>query len=408
MTASGAAASRLPRAVKLFGFVSLLNDFASEMIYPLLPAFVTGVLGAGPQALGALDGAAEFAASVVKFAAGRLSDRPARRGPLIVLGYAIAVLVRPIIAVTAAAWQVIGLRVVDRVGKGIRTPPRDALMADVTPAPLRGRAFGLQRGMDHAGAVLGPLTAWWLLTSGSADVRAVIAWSLAPGVVVLVLATWAVKGGEGRWRAVEADSGAAPPSPPSTVFDRLRPPIPPALFAISAFYLLRMPETLLILRSQQLGVSTAAVLLLWAALHVVRSSASFVGGRLTDRIGASRTMWLGWLAYAGVAAGFAVARGAGAAWTLFLAFGIVAGLTESPERALVAQFAGAHQGSAFGMYHGVTGLAALTGGIGLGAVFQAYGAGTAFLGSAAGGLALGLAWPVVARRRSASVGGAAA
>src|SRR5436190_1379788 len=289
MTASGAAVARLPRPVKLFGFVSLLNDFASEMIYPLLPAFVTGVLGAGPQALGALDGVAEFAASVVKFGAGRLADRTARRGPLIVLGYAIAVLVRPIIALTGAAWQVIGLRVVDRIGKGIRTPPRDALMADVTPAPLLGRAFGLQRGMDHAGAVLGPLTAWWLLTSGSADVRTVIGASLAPGV---------------------------------------------------------------------------AVLLLWAALHVVRSSASFAGGRLTDRIGAGRTMWLGWLAYAGVAAGFALARSAGAAWTLFLAFGTVAGLTESPERALVAQLAGARQGRGIGRYHGVTGLAALAGGIG--------------------------------------------
>ena len=397
MTASGAAASRLPRPVKLFGFVSLLNDFASEMIYPLLPAFVTGVLGAGPQALGALDGAAEFAASVVKFAAGRLSDRPARRGSLIVLGYAIAVLVRPIIAVTAAAWQVIGLRVVDRIGKGIRTPPRDALMADVTPAPLRGRAFGLQRGMDHAGAVLGPLTAWWLLTSGSADVRTVIAWSLAPGVLVLVLAVWAVRDGERRGRMGNDGEPVAAPSPSFPVLPRPSPSL--LLFAISFFYLLRMPETLLILRSQQLGVSTAAVLLLWAALHVVRSSASFAGGRLTDRIGASRTMWLGWLAYATVAAGFAVARGAGAAWTLFLAFGIVAGLTESPERTLVAQFAGGHQGSGFGLYHSVTGLAALAGGIGLGAVFQAYGAGTAFRGSAAGGLALVLAWPLVARRR---------
>src|SRR5881409_1225893 len=155
---------RLPRPVKLFGAVSLLNDFASEMIYPLLPAFVTGVLGAGPQALGALDGAAEFASSFVKFAAGRLADRTRRRGPLIVAGYAIAVLVRPVIAATAAAWQVIALRVVDRIGKGLRTPPRDALIADITPAELRGRAFGLQRGMDHAGAVLGPLLAWWLLT----------------------------------------------------------------------------------------------------------------------------------------------------------------------------------------------------------------------------------------------------
>src|SRR2546429_977870 len=235
MTASGAAASRLPRPAKLFGFVSLLNDFSSEMIYPLLPAFVTGVLGAGPQALGALDGAAEFAASIVKFAAGRLADRPARRGPLIVLGYAIAVLVRPIIAVTAAAWQGIGLRVVDRLGKGIRTPPRDALMADVTPATLRGRAFGLQRGMDHAGAVLGPLTAWWLLTSGSADVRAVIAWSLAPGVLVLVLAMWAVRDGERRGRAGNDGGRVASPSPSSPVLPRLSPSAP--LLSLSLFYL---------------------------------------------------------------------------------------------------------------------------------------------------------------------------
>src|ERR1041385_7535112 len=136
----------LPQQDKLFGWVSLLNDFASEMIYPLLPAFVTGVLGGGPQALGALDGAAEFAAAVVKLGAGRLADRASRRGPLIVLGYFTAVVVRPVIAVTGAAWQVIGLRVVDRLGKGLRTPPRGALIADVTPAELRGRAFGLQRG----------------------------------------------------------------------------------------------------------------------------------------------------------------------------------------------------------------------------------------------------------------------
>jgi len=394
-----APAARLPRPVKLFGAVSLLNDFASEMIYPLLPAFVTGVLGAGPQALGALDGAAELAASVVKFGAGRLADRPARRGPLIVLGYAIAVLVRPIIALTAAAWQVIGLRVVDRIGKGIRTPPRDALMADVTPTPLLGRAFGLQRGMDHAGAVLGPLVAWSLLASGNASLRTVIGASLAPGVLVLLLAIWAVREGGGRWTSVEGGGGNNA-QPPPTSTNLHQPPRTPALLAISFFYLLRMPETLMILRSQQLGVSTAAVLLLWAALHVVRSSASFAGGRLTDRIGASRTMWLGWLSYAAIAAGFAVATGAGRAWALFLAFGMVAGLTESPERALVAQFAGGHQGSGFGLYHGVTGLAALAGGIGLGAVFQAYGAGTAFLGSAVGGLALVLGWPVVTLRRS--------
>jgi len=382
--------------VKLFGWVSLLNDFASEMIYPLLPAFVTGVLGGGPQALGALDGAAEFAAACVKLGAGRLADRPRWRGPMIVLGYFIAVVVRPVIAVTGAAWQVIGLRVVDRLGKGLRTPPRDALIADVTPAELRGRAFGLQRGMDHAGAVLGPILAWWLLASGTANVRAVIGWSIAPGVLVLLLAIWAVRDGGGRGRMVEAAPFTnQPPLTSSNLPQRSRSP---ALLAISFFYLLRMPDTLIILRSQELGVPVAVVPLLWAAVHVVRSSSSFVGGAATDRMGPARTMWAGWLVYALLAAGMARAGTVGAAWGLFLALGLVSGLTESPERALVARLAGTHQGSGFGVYHGITGFAALLGGVVLGAVFQRYGAGPAFLASAAGGLGLVLVWPLVAAR----------
>ncbi len=146
MPRGAAPSSPLPRQVKLFGWVSLLNDFASEMIYPLLPAFITGVLGGGAQALGALDGAAEFAAAFVKLGAGRLADRARLRGPMIVLGYFIAVVVRPVIAVTGAAWQVIGLRVVDRLGKGLRTPPRDALIADCA---RRGRAGTGQLGGER-------------------------------------------------------------------------------------------------------------------------------------------------------------------------------------------------------------------------------------------------------------------
>ena len=384
----------LPRQVKLFGCVSLLNDFASEMIYPLLPAFITGVLGAGPQALGALDGAAEFAAALVKLGAGRLADRVPLRGPLIVLGYFIAVVVRPIIAVTGAAWQVIGLRVVDRLGKGLRTPPRDALIADVTPADLRGRAFGLQRGMDHAGAVLGPILAWWLLASGSANLRSVIAASILPGILVLVLAAWAVEDGRRRQKSVEV----APRTKPLPTSPEVYRPLPPSLLAISAFYLLRMPDTLIILRSQQLGVPVTVVPLLWAAVHVVRSSSSLLGGSATDRLGPRQTMWLGWLVYAILAVGMARAGTAAAAWGWFLAFGVVAGLTESPERTLVARLAGSHQGSGFGMYHGVTGFAALVGGVALGAVFQAYGARLAFLASAVGGVALVIIWPLVSTR----------
>ncbi len=379
---------RLPRQVKLFGAVSLLNDFASEMIYPLLPAFVTGVLGGGAVALGALDGAADAAAALVKLGSGKLADRPGRRGPLIVIGYFVAVVVRPVIAVTAAAWQVIGLRVVDRLGKGLRTPPRDALIADVTPEPLRGRAFGLQRGLDHAGAVLGPLVAWVLLTSGS-GVRTVILASIVPGVAVLLLAAWAAKDtkvGGGGSRLVEVVK-EKPSQPRHTS----------TILAICFFYLLRMPETLIILHVQQLGIGVAVVPLLWAAVHVVRSSSSFWGGALADRIGPSRTMWLGWVCYTAVAAGMAFAHGPVEAWVLFLAFGIVAGLTESPERALVAAFAGHRQGTGFGVYHAVSGGAALGGGVILGIAFQRAGGGSAFLASAVLALALTLLWPFAAR-----------
>src|SRR2546430_2736746 len=298
MHRGAAPSSPLPRQVKLFGWVSLLNDFASEMIHPLLPAFITGVLGGGAQALGAV-----------------------------------------------------------------------------------------------AGAVLGPILAWWLLASGTANVRAVIAWSIVPGVIVLMLAAWAVKGGEGRWRAGEANALAQQPSPPSTAFHRSPPP---ALFAISFFYLLRMPDTLIILRSQELGVPVAMVPLLWAAVHVVRSSSSFLGGAASDRLGPGQTMWMGWLVYAMLAVGMARAGTAAAAWGLFLALGLVSGLTESPERALVARLAGTHQGSGFGLYHGITGFAALVGGVALGGVFQRYGAAPAFLASAAGGLGLGVAGAVFA------------
>src|SRR2546428_9235903 len=227
--------NRLPRQVKLFGAVSLLNDFASEMVYPLLPAFVTGVLGGGGAALGALDGTADAAAALIKLVAGRLADRPSRRGPLIVGGYFLAAVVRPIIAVTAAAWQVIGLRVVDRFGKGLRTPPRDALIADVTPAPIVGRAFGLQRGLDHVGAVIGPLVAWWMLSTG-ADVRKVILASLIPGVMVIALAMWAVRGGRRREVAVGAHEPSAAVTPATAPYL----PLPPAVIAIDLSILVQM------------------------------------------------------------------------------------------------------------------------------------------------------------------------
>jgi MFS family permease len=249
---------------------------------------------------------------------------------------------------------------------------------------MRGRAFGLQRGLDHVGAVIGPLVAWWMLSSG-ADVRKVIVASFVPGVLVLILAMWAVTGGNRRERA-----GAAEPVPPIPARSR---PIPPAVIAISLFYLIRMPETLIILHAQRLGIVVALIPLLWAAVHVVKASTSFIGGALSDRIGPSRTMWIGWITYVALAAGMAFATGPLQAWILFLALGVVAGLTESPERALVSALTGGRRGSGFGAYHALTGVAALAGGLLLGSVFQSVSGATAFFVSAAAALGLVILWP---------------
>ena len=388
--------------MKLFGTVSLLNDFASEMIYPLLPAFFTGVLGAGAAALGTLDGAAEFASAIVKYLSGKLSDRAERRGRLAVLGYGAAVVVRPIIAFTQAAWQVVGLRVVDRLGKGLRTPPRDAIIADATPPGLRGRAFGLHRGMDHAGAILGPLAAWYLLAVHHLDLRHIIGASIVPGAVALGLAIWATWDWEHR-EGKAAREGLARQAEQQEAGSRGAgtEQNSRALFiAIGAFYFLRMPETLLILRSQQLGVRVALVPLLWAGVHVFKSSMSFVAGAWTDRAGPVRSMWTGWLCYAGLIAVMGLVHTSLGAGIAFLLLGSAWGLTESPERAVVARASRARLGSGFGIYHAATGLAALVGGIVLGAFYQHIGAQPVFLGSAVAGAVLVGAYVVVARREA--------
>jgi MFS family permease len=378
-------ASRLPREAKLFGAVSLFNDFASEMVYPLLPALLTG-LGAGPVALGALDGAADFASSVVKVGAGRLADHPRRRGPLVVIGYLVAVVVRPVIALATAAMQVITLRVVDRLGKGLRGPARDALIADATPLPLRGRAFGLQRSLDHAGAVLGPLAAWALLASGTLDVPGVIMASIVPGVLVLALTLLAVRGASGAARAT--------PAPPVSPRGSLQLPVPVALVAAS--HVVRLPDALLLLHVQRLGVPVAAVTLLWAAVHVAKSLASFRGGSLSDRFGPGRVLSFAWLAYAALAGGLAFAHAPWHGWALFMGLSALVGLTEGPERALVAQLGAGRSGSAFGAYYGAQGVAALAGGLGLGLLYQVAGAAAACLTCVAGLLALRAAWRPIA------------
>jgi MFS family permease len=303
---------------------------------------------------------------------------------------------RPVIGATSAAWQVIALRATDRIGKGVRTPPRDAVIADATAAAMRGRAFGFHRAMDHAGAVVGPLVAWVLLSVAGLTPDGVILWSVVPGVMAVGVAAWALRGTGSGVR--EPGSGASAPALSPLIPDP-RPPIPAGqrsriVFALVVlFALARFPETLLLLRLQDLRLSVALVPLVWAALHVIRTLGSYPGGKLADAFGPRRIMLAGWILYALVCVGLATATTALAGVGWFLVFGFVASLTESPERAFVAGFAaGRGTGSRFGLYHASVGMATLVGGLAFGTTYARMG-GPVALGLSAGAsglLALGL------------------
>ncbi len=382
---------RIPPAVKGLSLVSLWNDVASEMVYPLLPAFVTRTLGGGAEILGALDGAAELTASVTKWVAGRLADRPRWRVPLVLGGYLTAVLVRPLNAFASAAWQTVGFRVVDRVGKGFRTAPRDAIIADVTPPGLRGRAFGFHRAADHLGAVVGSLLAWWLLRRGS-SVRDAIGWSLVPGLLAFLTLVLVLPRAHAHAEAA-ADGHAARAGDGATGRIFWGPVVVLALMALA-----RLPETLLLLRLQDLGVAAAVVPLLWAALHVVRSAASYPGGWMSDHLGPRGTVALGGVLYAAVVALLARSLGLGGAGAVFLVWGLVAGLVEPAERALVARLAPRKLGTGFGGYHALTGLAALPAATAFGWAYQTVGAARALEASAVLSLVAVGAWLGVAPR----------
>ncbi len=358
------------------------------MVYPLLPAFVTTTLGGSATMLAAVDGAADCAAAATKWISGDLSDRRGWRKPLIAVGYFVAIIGRPMIALAGAAWQVVGLRVLDRIGKGVRTPGRDALIADATPPELRGRAFGFHRAADHFGSIPGALLAWWLL-SGSVDVRTILGWSAVPGLLAALVLLWVLRGApehpvEKRHLDPSADAAGR-------VFWW-------PVLALAALVLLRLPETLLLLRLQDLGVPLATIPLVWAGLHVVRTVVSYPGGWLADRFGSRGMVGWGGVAFAAGALGLGLVTAPGAAVLIFLALGIVAGLMEPAERTLVTRLAPKRTGRGFGAYHAVTGVVALPAALGFGAAYQVLGGGMALQISAVGMIMATVAWLMIARR----------
>jgi MFS family permease len=351
-----ASAPRLGRNVLVLAAVSFLTDASSEIIYPLLPIFLTTVLGASASAVGAIEGAAETTSALLKLASGWWSDRASRRKPLVVAGYALASLARPLVAVAQSAAQVLAIRLTDRVGKGIRGSPRDALIAESVDPSIRGRAFGFHRAADHAGAVVGPLIAFALLRWEQLPLRTVFLFAALPAVLSVVVLVVGVRETPREARRASETKKAAAPSLDAW----LGRPFWTFLASVLLFTLGNSTDAFLILRANQLGVSVALVPVLWAALHVVKSVASVPGGALSDQFGRKPLILAGWAVYAAVYIGFGSATETWHAWALFLAYGTFFGLTEGTQAALIADLvARERRGTAYGWYYLAVGIGAL-------------------------------------------------
>ncbi len=372
---------RLHPTVWATGWTSFLNDVSSEMIYPLLPIFLTQTLGASLRFVGLVEGVAESTASFLKLFSGRLSDRTGRRRGFILYGYGLSSLMRPLIGVATAAWQVLVLRFIDRLGKGARVSPRDALTADLTPPEHRGLAFGFQRAMDNAGAILGPLLASGLLALFGMGYRTLFLLASIPGACA-VLVVWRFVHDPVR-EVFPSDSMNAGGSRGIGTTSRLNPRVLLLLLVFGLFALGNSSDAFLILRARDLGVSDVAIPVIWIVLSLSKTLSSVPAGMASDRIGRRGTILTGWVIYALVYAGFARADATWHAWALFATYGLYFGLTEGVERALIADVSRKEErGSVFGVYNFILGLAALPASLIMGAVWQRYGYPSAFyLGS---------------------------
>jgi MFS family permease len=350
--------------VFLLGVVSLANDLASEMIYPLLPVFLTSI-GATFTFIGLVEGVAETTASFLKLFSGALADRLGHKRLLTAGGYALSNAVRPLIGLATAAPHVLLLRFSDRVGKGLRTAPRDAIIADHTPPEQRGRAFGFNRSMDHGGAMLGALAAFCLMTFAGVSVRGVFLLSAIPSLLTVV----AVVAGLGLAR----DPLPAGATVPRLSLAPLGPDFRRVLGVFVLFALGNSSDAFLLLRARDLGVSAASLPLLWIVLHAVKSASSTPAGMLSDRAGRTRIVTAGWVVYAAVYAAFCFASEAWHAWALFAAYGLFYGLTEAAEKALLADLVPQSlRGTAFGVYHFAIGAAALPASVLCGYLWQRF------------------------------------
>jgi len=373
----------LPRNVFAIGLVSLLNDASSEIIYPLLPIFLASSLGASARAIGTIEGLAESISSLLKLFAGYLSDRLEKRKFLVVAGYSVASIARPLLAFAQTWTQVLAIRLTDRIGKGIRTAPRDAMIADTVRVEQRGLAFGFHRAMDHAGAVIGPLIGYLLVIFFVANARSpttrefskIFLAASVPALIAVLVAVFLMRESpqqEGHGSEIKKLSLRGFDSN----FKRF-------LLVLALFTLSNSSDSFLILRAMDSGVSVAVIPLLWAAHHGMKVLSSLFGGDLSDRLGRKRLIVAGWILYAAVYAGFAFATHQASLWILFLVYGIYFGLAEGAEKALVADLVRPEQrGTAYGLYNLAFGITVFPASFLMGMIWDWKGPAVAFLISA--------------------------
>ncbi len=380
----------LTRNIFVFGVVSCLTDLSSEMLIPLLPAFLLQI-GGGPLALGWIEGAADGLSNLLKLFAGHWSDRRARRRPLVWFGYGVSSVVRPLMAVATAPWHVLLVRLTDRVGKGIRTSPRDALIAAAVPTLARARAFSFDRIMDHAGAVLGPLAALWCLAYWTHDVRKIFMLAAAPGAIVMLVLGFGLR---------ETDASAQSQSTPlrwrwPDVMQRK------FLVPLGIFTLGNASDLFLLLKAGGDAQGMTRLPLLWIALHLVKILSSAVGGRCADRYGLLSTITAGWGVHIVVYGTLAFVQDPHWVWGLCALYGVYHGLIEGPEKALMSRLSASDaQGDGFGWYHVVSGLLLLPASALFGWLWSHFGNSVAF-GADAALASIGLAVLLVTQHFSA-------
>jgi MFS family permease len=358
----------LNRTVFFIGLVSLFTDMATELAVPLLPAFLAS-LGGGAMLLGWIEGGADAVSSLLKLYAGRKSDATGRRKPWVLSGYFLSSLARPFLALATAPWHVLVVRITDRTGKGLRSSPRDAMIADSVPEKNRGMAFSFHQGMDHVGAVLGPLIAAGLLYFLLHDNIRPILWLAAVPGALAVLTVWLGL----------SDAKKKPKPPVAQAWEAPTPRLLELLLPLGLFTLGNASDLFLLKKAGQ-ELPLYGLCLLWAALHVVKASSSLPGGWLSDRLGPKWTISLGWLVYAAIYAGFAFAQDSLQVIALFVAYGLYFGLTEGAEKAWISTLVpAAKRGAAFGWYYVTVGILALPASLIFGWLWDSQGSQAAFL-----------------------------